>query len=352
MKVMVIFGRYCLIKELSARSDIELFILDHSDILQKYQEEKIGNRLYPYFTISKVDLQAIAQLRSAVKEVQPDVLHAFDGKSLANSVLATTFMKNAPKIVAFRGIETTASRLDPSNYIACLSPRVAGHACNCEAARRGLINSGVHPDKCYVIYKCINNVFSRPGRAGLAPWNIPDDAFVIGTVANVRYVKGMDILLEAAIECADLKDIYWVLIGSVTNPGDVKLSKDIRIRDNVRLLGYRSDAKDLISGADLFVMPSRNEGLSSALLEAMSQGVCPVVSDAGGNKEAVRNGQDGIVVPKENVQELVKAIRSLYEDRQKVNKFAQSSVNRANDFFSPLKMAERTMELYKRVVNS
>ncbi len=113
MKVMIIYGRYGLFKELSTCSDIELSILDHSDILQKYLEENIGNRLYPYVTSSKVDLKAIAQIRRAVKEVQPDVLHAFNSKSLTNSLLATTFMKNAPKIVSFRGIETT---LHPPDY--------------------------------------------------------------------------------------------------------------------------------------------------------------------------------------------------------------------------------------------
>ncbi len=64
-------------------------------------------------------------------------------------------------------------------------------------------------------------------------------------------MKGSDILLEAALEWTDLKDFYWVIIVPVINQRDVRLSKDIRIRDKVRLPGYRSDANTLISGADL-----------------------------------------------------------------------------------------------------
>jgi glycosyltransferase involved in cell wall biosynthesis len=173
----------------------------------------------------------------------------------------------------------------------------------------------------------------------------------VGTVATIRRVKGTDLLLEAAIECADLDDIYWLLIGPVRDRKVSSLASDRRIRERVRLLGYRADAPSLISGADLFVMPSRREALCRALLEAMAQRVCPVVSDVGGMKEVVRDGVDGLVIPSENVGALARAIRELHADRELVRRFSDSAMNRVVRDFSPECVAERTIELYHRVLN-
>jgi glycosyltransferase involved in cell wall biosynthesis len=118
----------------------------------------------------------------------------------------------------------------------------------------------------------------------------------------------------------------------------------------VRLVGHQPDAAQLISGADLFVMPSRAEALSQALLEAMHQGVCPVVSGAGGMKEAVRHGRDGLVVVSEDVPALVRAIRRLHGNRQLVAQFAASAKTRYAETFTPDRMAERCLEMYGRVL--
>jgi len=174
---------------------------------------------------------------------------------------------------------------------------------------------------------------------------------VVGTVAAIRRVKGTDLLLEAAIECADLDDTYWLLIGPVRDRKVSRLAKDRRIRDRVRRLGYRPDAPSLISGADLFVMPSRREALCRALLEAMAQGVCPVVSDAGGMKEVVRNGVDGLIVPRGDVGALARAVRDLHADRELVRAFSDSARQRVIEDFNPARVAERTMELYRRVMD-
>src|SRR6185437_7787989 len=69
----------------------------------------------------------------------------------------------------------------------------------------------------------------------------------------------------------------------------------------VRLLGHRSDVDRLLAAADVFVLSSWREGFSYALLEAMSAGVVPVVSDAPGNPEAV--GEAGVVFRRGDEQE-------------------------------------------------
>jgi glycosyltransferase involved in cell wall biosynthesis len=212
-----------------------------------------------------------------------------------------------------------------------------------------MIASGIAAEKCVTIYNCVRAAgWAAPGRHGLEPWGLGDDVFVVGTVASMRPVKGIDLLLQAALACPDLPDIRWLLIGPIRDPRVQQLVDDPRLRERVRWLGYRPDARELISGADLFVMPSRQEALCVALLEAMAQGVCPVVSDAGGMREVVRDGEDGVVVPRENVAALANAIRALHADRDRVRRLAASARQRVTDFCSPARMVARALELYRR----
>jgi glycosyltransferase involved in cell wall biosynthesis len=118
----------------------------------------------------------------------------------------------------------------------------------------------------------------------------------------------------------------------------------------VRLVGCRQDASELISGADVFVMPSRAEALCQSLLEAMYQGVCPVVSDAGGMREVVRDGRDGLVVPVEDVGALTRALHRLYADRQLLARLAASARRRVAEKFTPERMAQRCLAMYRALL--
>jgi glycosyltransferase involved in cell wall biosynthesis len=140
------------------------------------------------------------------------------------------------------------------------------------------------------------------------------------------------------------------LFGHVLDPEIRLLANQPEIRERVRLVGHRIDASELISGADVFVMPSRAEALSQALLEAMYQRVCPVVSDAGGMKEVVRHGCDGIVVPVANVDALVQAIQTLYDDRTLVARFAAAAHQRIAESFTPENMAQRCLTIYQELL--
>jgi glycosyltransferase involved in cell wall biosynthesis len=247
-------------------------------------------------------------------------------------------------------VSSPLSRLDAGDWLSYRHRLVHAHACESEAVRQALIASGVDATRCFVTFNSMHmQPASRPGRAALAQFGIPPEAFVVGTIAAMRRVKGIDILLRAAARCADLSDVYWLLFGQVVDPQVRVLAADPRLRGRVRLLGHRIDASELISGADVFVMPSRAEALCQALLEAMYQGVCPVVSDAGGMKEVVRHYQDGLVVPAEDVGALAHAIQSLRNHRDRVNAYAASARQRVLQSFSPASVADRCLSMYHQL---
>lgn len=296
---------------------------------------------------AKLSPRAIRQMRRHVSDVRPDLIHAFYGRALAHVNLATMGIRRRPAIVSYRGITSRLARLNGGDWVSYAHPSVDAHACESNAVREGLLASRVSPERCRTIYNTLlNTPGACPGRGALAEFDIPSGAFVIGTVATMRRVKGIDLLLRAFAECADLADAYLLLIGSVVDPELQELAAHHALGARIRFAGERADASELISGANLFVMPSRAEALCQALLEAMYQGVCPIVSDAGGLPEVVRDGRDGIVVPAGDVSALACAIKLLYRRRSLLATYGDSARARVETKFTATRMVERALSLY------
>ncbi|MEI6239879.1 MAG: glycosyltransferase family 4 protein [Planctomycetia bacterium] len=300
---------------------------------------------------AKLDFRAAARLRRLIAMHRPDVVHAFSPKALAAAVLATLGLGRAPVIVSFRGISTPPSRLDPANHLTFLSRRVRAHACESNAVAGGLVAAGVPADCCHTIYNCV----SQPDRLTAAAraeirgrFGVPADAFVVGTIAHVRPVKGTDLLLRAGLECRDLADVHWLVIGEVADRRVERLARDPRWEGRLHMPGRVDGAGGIAGAFDIFAMPSRHEGLCRALLEAMAAGTCPVVSDAGGMKEMVRHGRDGLVVPRENVDALAAAIRALHADRVQLADLGASARLRMADVCTPEAFADRVLALHAR----
>jgi glycosyltransferase involved in cell wall biosynthesis len=353
MRILLVNAKPTLADALAAHSDVDVELLWPRR--HHFQDIPPPATIQPRFYGGggKLSPSAIWHLRAIIQRIQPDVVHAFYGRALAHTVLAATAMRHRPKIVTFRGVSSPLSRLDAGDWLTYRHPLVDAHACESEAVRQALITSGMDADSCFVTFNCMHmQPTQRPGRAGLAQFGIPAGAFVVGTIAAMRRVKGIDILLQAAARCGKPHNIYWILFGQVIDPAIRVLADDLRIRDRVRLVGHRPDASELISGADVFVMPSRAEALCQALVEAMYQRVCPIVSSAGGMKEVVRHERDGLVFPVESVDGLALAIQLLHADRHRLEAYAASAHERVLESFSPDKMAERCLSIYCRLLGN
>jgi len=137
-------------------------------------------------------------------------------------------------------------------------------------------------------------------RAALrAQLRMPDDAFVVGSVGRLARVKGYDRLL-AAFRAASggARRMILLLVGD--GPERDALAEQARtlcVADRVVFAGFRKQPRALLEVMDLFVLPSRGEGLSVSLLEAMAAG-CPVaVTDAGESREVIDDGRAGLLLP-------------------------------------------------------
>jgi glycosyltransferase involved in cell wall biosynthesis len=126
---------------------------------------------------------------------------------------------------------------------------------------------------------------------------IPDDKFLIGTIANFYPTKGLDILISLWQD-SRLRgngNLELIIIGS--GPLETELRAQVQKLNltNVNFTGQITNASTLLRAIDVFVLPSRKEGFPLVLLEAMQAGLPIIATDVGGNKEAL--GDAGILIP-------------------------------------------------------
>lgn len=153
------------------------------------------------------------------------------------------------------------------------------------------------------------------GTTGRRPKGVdcPPDAFVIGSVGWLTPIKGHRVLIEAI---ARLKPSHPRLFAVIVGGGELKdelmaLAGRLGVHDSVRLLGERTDVPDCLGAMDLFVLPSFNEGMGRALVEAMAAGRPVIASRVGGIPAFVKDRRNGLLVPPGDPAALASAIAEL-----------------------------------------
>lgn len=128
---------------------------------------------------------------------------------------------------------------------------------------------------------------------------VPDDELLVLTVANLRPEKGYDVLLDAARDVADRRlPVRFAAVGRGPLADELAARhRALGLGERFRFLGERSDVIRLLVGCDVFVLPSRQEGLPVTLMEATSTGTAIVATAVGGVPQVITDGVDGLIVP-------------------------------------------------------
>lgn len=149
-----------------------------------------------------------------------------------------------------------------------------------------------------------------------ASLGLPPDACLIGSVGRLESIKGHAYLLEAfTILAPRFPSLYLALVGDGQLLPELRSSaRGSGFTDRVLFLGWRDDTSVLLHAFDLFVLPSLNEGMGRALVEAMVVGLPIVASRAGGVPEVLGNGEAGLVVEAGSARALAEAIEALLTD--------------------------------------
>ena len=162
------------------------------------------------------------------------------------------------------------------------------------------------------------------------------NALKILAVGRLTYQKGMEVLVKATVNLIEneKKDFIVIIVGEGTQRKILEdMIKEFHIGDYIKLVGIRNDVIDLMKEADIFVLPSRYEGLSIAMIEAMAHGLPIIASDAPGIKTYIKNGINGLLFPIEDHKALSKQIQKIAEDNELRKKLsAEGKVSFDNEF--------------------
>lgn len=151
---------------------------------------------------------------------------------------------------------------------------------------------------------------SERSRLGLG-----DRDFVVVTVASLVAEKSHEDLARAARRLGSLSGLKLLWAGGGPLRSDLERdTSDLRHRGVLRFLGRVDDVAGLLAAADLFVLPSRSEGLPNVVLEAMASGLPVVATAVGGVPEVIRHGVDGWLVPPGSAEALGHAMERLAAD--------------------------------------
>ena len=290
------------------------------------------------------DMMAVARLVQCCRRWRPDVVHTqlsradWIGRPLARAL-------GVPVI-------STIHNLHSRMYSAEFTPLVArlGLACDRLSAkfvtrfvavssgvRRDLEAHGVPSDRIVVIYNGLNldrRPVAAPRDAVRRAWNVSPDDIVVGTVALFKAQKGLSFLVEAArVAVAANPRLRFVHMGDGPLRDDVvRQIAAAGLGERFRLLDRVPDPVRLLSGLDMFALPSIWEGLPIALLEAMSAGLPTVGTAVSGIEEVIEHNRSGLLVPPADAGALANAILSLASDPNTRRRLGEGAATRAARF--------------------
>ena len=163
--------------------------------------------------------------------------------------------------------------------------------------------------------------------------------------------KGVDVLLEALFLLAarGICPTLWIA-GEGKERGALERLARERGLGQVRFLGWREDAADLLEACDALVLPSRREGLGVCALQAMAAGRAVIGSAVGGLAETLVDRECGLLVPPEDPAKLAAAIEELYKDPALREHLATGGRARVAQCYLATQMVTAYDDLYRRVL--
>ena len=175
----------------------------------------------------------------------------------------------------------------------------------------------------------------------------------VGNVAGDFRQKGLDILLMAWTRVAkEVPDCRLWIIGGGDFSSFHNVASLHRIQDSTEFLGPKEDVSEWYAKCGIFVLPSRYEGMSNALLEAMAYGKPSVVTSISGSDDLIENGTNGMKVPPEDEAELAKAIVYLLKHPEEAARMGKNARTAVESRHAPDAIAERYLSLYHRVLDA
>ncbi|MCD4738725.1 MAG: glycosyltransferase family 4 protein [Anaerolineae bacterium] len=181
---------------------------------------------------------------------------------------------------------------------------------------------------------------------------LPEGPLVL-CVASLHPKKGLDVLIRTWQKVDTVvPQAQLIILGE--GPQRTVLETMVmqnNLADQIHLPGWVEKVPDYLRVADLFVLPSRAEGLSNALLEAMAAGLPIVATRVGGTADVIISGENGLLVPPDDAIALSEALLSLFQDPTLQEQLGRAARRTVETRYAILSVATHYLELYHRLAD-
>jgi glycosyltransferase involved in cell wall biosynthesis len=181
---------------------------------------------------------------------------------------------------------------------------------------------------------------------------VPSSSPLVLSIGRFVAEKGHRHLLEAAARIERTRPgVHWVLVGA----GELEAAlpreaQALGLASQVHFTGWRDDVPDVLAVADVFVLPSVNEGFGRVVVEAMAMARPVVATAVGGVPEIVRDGETGVLVPASDPRALADTVRSLLDDPARAARLGAAGRACAESRFSLTAHVDAVERVYTEVL--
>jgi glycosyltransferase involved in cell wall biosynthesis len=296
-----------------------------------------------------IDLPAILRLRRCMQECRADIVNTHSGRDTQLAGMAAHTLARRPRIVRTRHLALPiTSRFTYSvlpDHVVTVSAHVA----------HTLVKAGVPAQNVAAVPTGIDlsRYAAAPGSGTLrGELGLADDVPLVGTVAILRRKKGHAELLEAVpAVLARFPEAHFVFAGD--GPQRENLEQriaELGLGERVHLLGLRRDVVNVLASLDLFVLPTHQEALGTAFVEAGAMGLVTIGSNVDGVPEIVGDGETGKLVPVNDPPALALAIVELLADPAQRHAMGESARQKVATHFSREAMVAGMVAVYEKVL--
>ncbi len=324
-------------------------------LTQKLEEENIRVITIPGFDRDMDLFHDASRLLFIIKTIwreKPDVFHINSAK-MGGAGIFTGRLLRVPKII-FTGHGWAFNEPRPEwqkvliKFFSWLTILAAHQTiCVSESFKKDVEHWPLIKGKTTVIHNGIDKFDLIPREQARRELGLRDDTLAVGALAELHPIKGLDILIEAWDKFSRHHRAELIIMGEGEERRKLEqLIETLGLSDSITLKGYVGNARRYLSAFDIFCLPSRSENLPYAVLEAGIAGLPVIASSVGGIPEIVESGKDGILVEKENSEDLFSTLLLLSANEDLRKRLGSSLQEKVSQEFSTEKMFRETIATY------
>lgn len=296
--------------------------------------------------LSPRGISAYLRFERVVRRLQPQIVHSYG--FIADVVVAMLRARgsNVRIITSRRGedenrrhqaIRRLVNRV--SEKVVCVSSETATFVQSTESPPPSLLE--IIP----------NGVRLNPAE-GRARARHPDEPLRFGTLGTVKPIKGTDLLVDAFMKFGPEHRVELVVAGLIDRPWAEALRHRAQSDTRIRFVGRSSHASGFLADVDVFVLPSRSEGMSNALLEAMAAGLPCIATDVGSNRSLLSPSAEPAagLIADANAESLFCAMREMASSADARRRYGARGAQLVSERYTISSMVNQYECLYRSVV--